>query len=411
MGRSLASLLCLTIAAACGVDQAGSAPGLCSGPDCIDAGALASSDVSVEVFPLAPEAGAPTAADPDAGLSTVHPICAGSCLPDDALACVDFDPENDAEGRALYANADAQLLMVRQLLQLNVDAGVVATDTESEAPSNGADASVVLPPGASQSDAGSILPSEPVEDEPGNAETSSAEASAGEAGGDETSSDETSSGETSSDEASSGEVPAPLETHSCQIDRQSGTMSVGCALAGTGADSAPCTSSRDCVAGFGCVGEAGAGQCLKFCCEGNSVCSALDGRDVAASHFCDDRPLLSANTGNSGTVDVPVCVVAEQCDLAEPYPCPAGASCTCTEGKVCTVVNGRGATGCREPGEGLLDDDCPCAAGFFCHPVENTCKQLCDLEHPETCGDSICQANANFQQGWGLCQPVAPATP
>jgi hypothetical protein len=73
------------------------------------------------------------------------------------------------------------------------------------------------------------------------------------------------------------------------------------------------------------------------------------------------------------------------------------------------VVNAQGATGCRVPGDGELQDRCPCAAGFYCHPVEQTCKMLCNLDRDDgACGDSLCQATANFPPGWGLCQPVAP---
>lgn len=345
------------VLSACTVKEAGTQAEACNGPDCQDAGVSEPASLGPPAVPapepaVVPEAGAPKPST-DAGPSIAFPICAGACLPDDALSCADFDPDDELDVRALYSDADERIFSLRQLMDTGRDAGVSETDASA-------------------------------------------------VGGDATENDADDGTGTDDAASNTGEEPA----WSCQIDRDEGSTAVGCWVAGTGSDGAACTSTRDCQPGFACVGEARSGQCRSYCCNGASSCSELAALHPDRQYFCDERPLRSPNAEGARAIDVPVCALAEMCDLSDPFPCT---DCTCDRDKTCTVVNAQGATGCRVPGEGEQGDACPCSPGHYCHPVEQTCKLLCNVERDDgVCGDSLCQATANFPPGWGLCQPVVP---
>jgi hypothetical protein len=381
-GRALRALClglaCFTSAWGCTVQEPGATSEACTGPDCQDAGVtpptslsptppLAADDYTTESVDAAAELGSA-----DAGPRVEYAVCQGPCLPDDALTCTDFDPNDPLDARALYSDAESRLLSFHKLMSAGLDAGIDeaadASATSEVAARAGTDAGVAADPDL-------VSTSEPTRHE-------------------------------SLPDAGTAEVG-----WSCQIDRDEGDPAVGCWLAGSGEDGAPCTTTRDCQAGFGCVGAQNAGQCRKFCCNGDQSCAELDTDASERRHFCDERTLRSPNAEGTRSLAVPVCALADMCDLSEPYPCASGTDCTCAEGRSCTVVNAQGDTGCRVPGEGELEDPCPCAAGYYCHPVEQTCKRLCNLERNDgVCGESLCQATANFPPGWGLCQPVAPET-
>ena len=105
----------------------------------------------------------------------------------------------------------------------------------------------------------------------------------------------------------------------------------------------------------------------------------------------------------------PVCVQADGCSLAEPFPCPAGQSCTCSEGKACSIVREDGTTSCVTPGEGIAGDDCPCAAGHVCSRATNECLKLCRLNATDNeCGSGRCQGTSNFPDGFGVCVGSEP---
>lgn len=297
---------------------------------------------------------------PDAGPELSFPVCAGSCLPDDPLACADFDPDDELEVRGLYRDSETRLVSFRELMSTGVDAGLT-----SPRPAPGSAA------GGGTAEGGAAgTPSEP-----------------------------------------GAPVAQPeMETSwSCQIDRDEGEVSVGCWLAGTGGDGDPCTSTRACQAGFACVDEGETGRCRKFCCGGDDSCSELNLADPLRNpYYCDERPLRSANIDATRNLAVPVCAQAETCDLSD-RRCEAP-GCKCDQGEICTIVSQDGAAGCVTPGEGALDEPCPCQVDYVCHPVEKVCKRLCDLGRTDECGEGICQAAANYPAPYGLCQPVAPET-
>lgn len=378
---SLLAPLCFTLVGACTVKETDGAVAACNGPDCqADAGTVAPIDdegaVVTEPAPLPqPEQAdaAVSANTGDAGHTALYPVCQGLCALDDSLSCSDFDPDDELEVRALYSDSVSRLFSFRALMSAGKDGGAVATDASAES-----------------EDAGSLVTDEGRAD--GSARLDAGVADPG------------------SESLEDPDAAAMGMGWSCQIDRDNGEVAVGCWISGAGDDGSGCTSTRDCQAGYACVGEPNAGQCRKFCCEGDSACVALDQDQTDRHHFCDERPLRSPNAEGALGVAVPVCALAEMCDLSEPFSC-RGSDCTCAPDEACTIVNQEGATGCRVPGEGGLEEACPCQAGFYCHPVENTCKQLCVLDSDDgACGESLCQATANFPAGWGLCQPVAPAT-
>jgi len=197
-----------------------------------------------------------------------------------------------------------------------------------------------------------------------------------------------------------GTSPLPSK-YGCQVQRSASAPTVvaaSCAPAGSGERGAPCLSSADCSAGLGCVGDKNSGLCEPFCCKGGDAC--------AAGSYCAERPLRDALTNSDDkapTVNIPVCVPAQNCDLGAPYPCPAGTDCTCAAGTACLVVRADGTTTCATPGTGKVGEACPCAWGEVCSAATNQCLKLCYTRGSENCDDGACQASAELPDGWGVC--------
>ena len=156
-----------------------------------------------------------------------------------------------------------------------------------------------------------------------------------------------------------GAAPAPKMTFGCQVQRSADapqSVVSQCALAGPGGNNAPCLTSSDCQAGFGCVGDQGTGLCQRYCCQDADAC----GTDT----YCTERPLRDAvtNAADSAAASplmIPVCVPAENCDLSAPYPCTAGTQCACKTGTACLVVRSDGTTTCAVPGSGKAGELAP----------------------------------------------------
>ena len=183
--------------------------------------------------------------------------------------------------------------------------------------------------------------------------------------------------------------------NSCQVQpNSSGRPRAACAPAGPGAADAPCLTGGDCAPGLACVREGDAGQCRPYCC---------DADNCPARTHCFERRLF----GVSPRLDVPVCVPAVDCGLAEPYPCPDTATCSCPEGLACLVVGTDRRTTCLEPGEGEEGDPCPCAWGHVCSQVTNRCVKLCQTTAPEaSCATGMCQVSADLPPGWGSASAI-----
>lgn len=198
-----------------------------------------------------------------------------------------------------------------------------------------------------------------------------------------------------------GSPPSPSYGASCQVSVVDRQPRAQCAPAGPGRENAPCFSNSDCGPGLACVQEGAAARCSPYCCGGDSVCKK--------GSYCAERPL--AGHGEMGPV-VPVCVPADDCNLADPFPCDDAGACSCGEGKACLVVRPDGTTTCAKPGNGKAGDACPCAWGYVCSQATETCVRLCETARAvDYCGNSRCQASAELPLGWGVClSPEADAS-
>jgi hypothetical protein len=198
-----------------------------------------------------------------------------------------------------------------------------------------------------------------------------------------------------------------------------------CLPAGDGKSGSGCRSSADCRAGLACAGfeRAGVGQCLPYCCDPTTSCEkawlAGGGEDSGPNLYCGQRSLIDGS--QRSTLRVPVCVLADRCNLRETYPC-TGNSCQCLNGTACTVVvvpgDGgsavRATTVCAVPGKGRANEPCssanPCAAGYFCSVSSKTCLKICNTGGPGAeCAPGYCQGPAGFPDNWGVCVGAVPA--
>jgi hypothetical protein len=314
----------------------------------------------------------PNAGQPGAGSgSDVHPLCGtGTCKPDDASACRNYEPPNsggadqggapgsggqsgqggESAGQGGQAGQGAA-----------ADGGVGGDGSGSAGAGNG---------GESPGGAGA-----------GGIGAGGAAAGAGGGGG----------------EGGLGEPIEPSQ-YSCQVVRQNNQPLRQCELAGTGKENAPCFSATDCSAGLACVTEGEVGRCLFYCCSLSGACGP--------GTYCAERQqrTASGNSTNAEPAPVPVCVPADACSLDEDYPCE-GKDCRCKPGTACMVVR-NGTTTCLEPGTGQQGDACPCAWNHLCSSATNECVKICHIDATEDesdCGNQKCQASAELPPNFGVC--------
>jgi hypothetical protein len=222
-----------------------------------------------------------------------------------------------------------------------------------------------------------------------------------------------SAGGASGEGGGAGASPVDSATYGCQVQRTADDpklVTSQCAVVGPGGDNAPCLTSADCKAGFGCVGDQNSGKCQAYCCESADNCKQ--------GKYCADRALRDAvinalpkgSSDISKTLSIPVCVPAENCDLGAPYPCTTGTQCACEAGTACLVVRSDGTTTCAVPGAGKVGDPCPCAWGHVCSAATNQCLQLCYTPSAPSCGDGgRCQSASELPDGWGVCVGATPS--
>lgn len=151
-----------------------------------------------------------------------------------------------------------------------------------------------------------------------------------------------------------------------------------------------CLVSSDCGAGQGCVTIGENRQCRPYCCGEVEQCPDQT--------YCAEAPLSAGDVPMGIELPkIPVCVAADFCELGE--------DCMDTA-KTCTVVRLTGqVTSCVEPGDGLIDAPCPCAAGHFCDSELNQCLKFCRLNVENACPpDFSCQGGSSaVPEGFGTC--------
>lgn len=186
--------------------------------------------------------------------------------------------------------------------------------------------------------------------------------------------------------------PTPDQFLYCQLVLNEGEAAPVCGPPGSFEAGGPCLSAADCGPGLGCVVEADApsGVCRQYCCGNVEACGL--------GTYCAPQPMTEAVAAGFADVEIPVCVLATDCVLLD--------DSTCDGGQTCTIVRADGTTSCVDPGEGKLDEDCPCAPGFVCSMLTNECKQLCHLdENAADCDAGFkCQgASMGYPEGFGIC--------
>lgn len=197
-----------------------------------------------------------------------------------------------------------------------------------------------------------------------------------------------------------GQGASPGHPLGCSVVRKDGEPLAQCVASGAGEADAPCFDGADCRAGLACIGDETTGRCRPFCCFGDGACDAFPGTYCAARSMREDG-------GEEPPADpllVPVCVVAQDCDLAQTYPCESAQRCDCPVPTACQVVRPDGTTACVDPGMGQSGEPCPCAWDHVCSRGTGQCLKLCStLTATRPCTAGKCQASAELPDGWGVC--------
>lgn len=214
-----------------------------------------------------------------------------------------------------------------------------------------------------------------------------------------------------SDGGASGGAKVSL---TCRVRKVADTYNIERACEGAGPEQFgdSCSRTLDCGAGLTCVKEGRGPVCRSYCCGDSESCPS--------DTYCATETTIISSAQSVEGADVPVCVQAEKCDLAEPYPCPQDQSCTCPAGKACSVVRRQGLTACVEPASGVQGEPCSCAAGrepcfcaagYVCSNPTLTCLKLCQLTLSNAADSTTsvckvgtsCQASNDLPGGWGVC--------
>jgi hypothetical protein len=198
-------------------------------------------------------------------------------------------------------------------------------------------------------------------------------------------------------------APNPFGCHVTQLS-DAGIAPV-CTTAGAGADGDSCTDSRDCAAGYECVG---AGTCRRYCCSGS----------CDSTHFCDVQP--EAHPAGAGApVPVPVCMPLQPCGLpgeaSDAGRCPSAV-------ETCAVVLAGSSSelvpvaSCVQTGMAPVGASCEaqhCAAGLTCIGSwgNKICYTLCDTTDAsaECHGSQVCSGGLPLfpDPSTGVCkEPV-----
>jgi hypothetical protein len=188
-----------------------------------------------------------------------------------------------------------------------------------------------------------------------------------------------------------GGVALPM---SCSLAPAIGAAVAACTPAGSFAEGEPCNSADNCASGLGCASTANGGVCRSYCCGDVELCPM--------NTYCDLQP-MAEDTLNTPQLSIPVCVPTTNCELLND-------AMTCPAPLTCTIVRADGTTSCVVPGAGVLNDPCPCAAGYVCSKLNNECKKLCHIGQDAVDCDgtgSCLEVGPGFPAGFGVCSPAS----
>jgi hypothetical protein len=176
---------------------------------------------------------------------------------------------------------------------------------------------------------------------------------------------------------------------SCQIVPSASGASAECLPPGDAVLGEPCMAVSDCQPGLGCVRmPSGGGVCQPYCCADIESCEK--------GTYCTPMP-MNEDLASPNPLKVPVCIPTTPCTLLDDTSC--GSS-----GLTCTLVRADGSTSCVEPGEGLIGDPCPCAAGHVCSKTMQKCLKLCHVGAGDCPDGMLCQGGAKaIPDGIGVC--------
>ncbi|UQA61010.1 hypothetical protein [Polyangium aurulentum] len=176
---------------------------------------------------------------------------------------------------------------------------------------------------------------------------------------------------------------------SCQIVPESDGPTAVCMMAGSKQAEEVCVSASSCAPGLGCVAiGAGVSVCRPYCCNDPEACPS--------GTYCAPMP-MAEDSASPEPMQIPVCIPPSNCTLLDDAACPDGLSCA--------IVRTNGTTSCVTPGEGELDEPCPCAAGYVCAKELNKCLQLCHAGSNSDCpAGMICQSGSGgVPPNFGIC--------
>lgn len=188
------------------------------------------------------------------------------------------------------------------------------------------------------------------------------------------------------------------QTLFCQVAYEAGEPVPVCAPVGSAKAFEACSAALGCGAGLACVTTddgSTLGRCLPYCCGDVEDCP-LDSGEAGSppDTYCVPHPLL-----DDPVHSVPVCQPVVDCELLLPGACPAG--------QKCAVVREDGTTSCVPiQGEGELCEACPCAEGYVCHQLTQTCQKICHTSTAygdECSGGSCLGGSMSFPEGFGVC--------
>jgi hypothetical protein len=170
----------------------------------------------------------------------------------------------------------------------------------------------------------------------------------------------------------------------CQLVSVDSKVTAQCNPVGLYGVGDPCEKVDHCGAGLGCVTNTGGGVCREYCCG--------DVEDCPSDTYCATVRMTEA------AEKVPVCIPVTKCTLLD--------NSICKNGQVCTIVRDDGTTSCIDEGPGQLGQGCPCADGYVCSKINNTCLKLCHVGNDavDCAGGGTCQSGVSgYPEGIGIC--------